>query len=291
MYNHKLDTFCQAATSLSFSKAAEVLFITPSAVIQQMNHLEKELGVKLFNRSRQGISLTEAGQLLLRECPGFIAQSQRIVRDLLALNRDTPYPVHVAVNSFHPVRLLFDLWQKFYASQPRYELLTHTVDNDKPIAELPGMDLVEGVCFQEEWQKDFSFLSLMTTALCLAVPSRHPLARTKLLHEKDLVGQTIMIIQRGVDAMTDALSDHLAERGAHMVEVERYSVDAVLQCVTENYALLLPDCWQYMHPNLHIIPIDWSYALPYGFFLRRNAAEDIQPFFDFLQNVSQQGRD
>ena len=261
------------------------MFITPSAVIQQMNHLERELGVSLFHRSRQGLSLTEAGHLLMRECPGFIAQSKRIVQELQALDRDAQYPVHVAVNSFHPVRLLFDLWQQFYAGQPRYELLTHTVDNDKPIAELPGMDLVEGACFHEEWQKDFLFLPLMTTALCLAVPARHPLARMRLLHEEDLAGQTIMIIQRGVDAMTDALSDHLAAMGAHMVEVERYSVDAVLQCVTENYALLLPDCWQYMHPNLHIIPIDWSYALPYGFFLRRNAAEDIQPFFDFLKNI------
>ena len=283
MYDRKLDTFCKAAEYLSFSKAAEMLFITPSAVIQQMNHLEKELGVKLFLRSRQGLSLTEAGQLLLRESPSFIAQSKKMVRSLQALNRENRYPIHIAVNSFHPVRLLFDLWQQFHADHPNYELLTHTVDNDTPIAELPGMDLVEGVYFHEEWQKDFFFVPLMKTALCLAVSAQHPLVQKKLLVEPELTGMTIMIIQRGIDAMTDALSDRLVMLGADIVEVERYSVEAALQCVTENYALLLPDCWQYMHPNLKVIPVDWSYALPYGFFVRKDAFERIMPFFDFLQ--------
>lgn len=284
MYDHKLETFCKAAEYLSFSKAAAVLFITPSAVIQQMNHLEKELDVKLFLRSRQGISLTAAGQLLFKESPPFIAQSQKILHSLQELNQKNCYPIHIAVNSFHPVRLLFDLWQQFHKENQNYELLTHTVDNDKPISKLPGIDLVEGVYFHEEWQKDFLFVPFLNTALCVAVPPHHPLANEKILLEKVLTGRTIMIIQRGVDTMTDALSSRLTMLGAHMIEVERYSVEAVMQCVTENYALLLPDCWQYMHPSLKIIPIDWNYSLPYGFFLRKDTSRHITPFFDFLRH-------
>ena len=40
MYNHQLDTFIRVAELKSFSKAAEALYITPSAVIQQVNALE-----------------------------------------------------------------------------------------------------------------------------------------------------------------------------------------------------------------------------------------------------------
>ena len=67
MYNHALDTFVRAAELGSFSKVAEESFISPSAVIQQINHLEKDLNVSLFNRSKKGVTLTQAGQYLLLE--------------------------------------------------------------------------------------------------------------------------------------------------------------------------------------------------------------------------------
>ena len=44
MYNHQLDTFIVVADSGSFNKAAEALFISPPAVIKQINLLEDSLG-------------------------------------------------------------------------------------------------------------------------------------------------------------------------------------------------------------------------------------------------------
>ena len=58
MLNPQLNTFIQVAENGSFSKAAEKLYITPSAVIQQINNLEKELQVSLFIRTRHGTQLT-----------------------------------------------------------------------------------------------------------------------------------------------------------------------------------------------------------------------------------------
>lgn len=57
MYNHQLDTFIVVADSGSFNKAAEALFISPPAVIKQINLLEDSLGVRLFTRTHSGISL------------------------------------------------------------------------------------------------------------------------------------------------------------------------------------------------------------------------------------------
>lgn len=51
MYNHQLDTFIVVADSGSFNKAAEALFISPPAVIKQINLLEDSLGVRLFTRT------------------------------------------------------------------------------------------------------------------------------------------------------------------------------------------------------------------------------------------------
>ncbi len=57
--------FCIAAKAGSFSEAAKKLFITQSAVSQQIRSLENELGVTLFVRGKKGVKLTNNGELLL----------------------------------------------------------------------------------------------------------------------------------------------------------------------------------------------------------------------------------
>ncbi len=56
--------FCSVATSGSFSEAAKQLYITQSAVSQQIRSLEEEMGVLLFIRGRKGAKLTSQGELL-----------------------------------------------------------------------------------------------------------------------------------------------------------------------------------------------------------------------------------
>src|ERR1043166_1333358 len=58
--------FEAAARTLSFTKAAEELFITQSAVSRQIKALEDHLGLKLFERRPRALQLTENGQALYR---------------------------------------------------------------------------------------------------------------------------------------------------------------------------------------------------------------------------------
>ena len=58
-----LQIFSAVARHQSLSQAAEDLCLTHSAVSQQLQKLEQQLGVQLFRRSARGVTLTEAGQL------------------------------------------------------------------------------------------------------------------------------------------------------------------------------------------------------------------------------------
>ncbi|WP_288221803.1 LysR family transcriptional regulator [uncultured Clostridium sp.] len=63
----KLDlyrVFCQVAKSRSFSKASKELYMTQPAVSQAVMQLERELDIRLFNRTTKGVSLTNEGSLL-----------------------------------------------------------------------------------------------------------------------------------------------------------------------------------------------------------------------------------
>ena len=67
LYNPQLETFLKAADAGSFSKAAEELYITPTAVIKQVTSLENGLGLQLFHRSPRGLKLTEAGKSIYKD--------------------------------------------------------------------------------------------------------------------------------------------------------------------------------------------------------------------------------
>jgi DNA-binding transcriptional LysR family regulator len=63
------------ADSGSFSKAAEELHISPTAVIKQINLLESYLDLRLIIRTHRGITLTEAGKSLYKDAKYIIQYS------------------------------------------------------------------------------------------------------------------------------------------------------------------------------------------------------------------------
>jgi LysR family glycine cleavage system transcriptional activator len=79
--------FEAAARNLSFTKAAEELFLTQSAVSRQIKALEDHLGVALFERRPRSLILTEAGQTLYRVTTDVLERLQNAVDQLGAVVR------------------------------------------------------------------------------------------------------------------------------------------------------------------------------------------------------------
>ncbi len=80
-----LRTFEAAARLLNFSRAAEELHVTPSAVSHQIKDLEERIGVALFLRAKKSLSLTEAGEILLQGAHVAFGALSRTMDDLRAL--------------------------------------------------------------------------------------------------------------------------------------------------------------------------------------------------------------
>ncbi|HSF48063.1 MAG TPA: LysR family transcriptional regulator, partial [Burkholderiales bacterium] len=80
-----IEGFEAAARNLSFTKAAQELFLTQSAVSRQIKALEERLGVPLFRRLARGIALTKEGDALYRvagETLGRIEETTRRIRGM-----------------------------------------------------------------------------------------------------------------------------------------------------------------------------------------------------------------
>ena len=70
----QLEYFVSAAHNLNFSKTAEMFFVSQSAITQQIRSLEKELKLDLFVRKNNRISLTDSGQVFMREAEQILAK-------------------------------------------------------------------------------------------------------------------------------------------------------------------------------------------------------------------------
>ena len=77
----EMQIFLLTAKYRSFSKAAEVLYISQPTVTKWIHHLEKELGIKLFYRTSRNVELTTAGELLKERWKPLLAEIEASIHD------------------------------------------------------------------------------------------------------------------------------------------------------------------------------------------------------------------
>lgn len=115
MYNPQLETFLRVADAGSFNKAAEEAYITPTAVIKQINLLESSLDVKLFERTHRGLILTKAGKSLYQDTKYIIQYCKdSVTRAKNAMQEDTNI-IRIGSSPMTPAQLLMQLWPKIQA--------------------------------------------------------------------------------------------------------------------------------------------------------------------------------
>jgi DNA-binding transcriptional LysR family regulator len=78
----RLPAFREVARRGSFAAAADALWLTPSAVSQQMASLEREVGTRLFERTHRGVRLTVAGTRLLAHADALLERLAEAEADL-----------------------------------------------------------------------------------------------------------------------------------------------------------------------------------------------------------------
>src|SRR5215469_4161744 len=120
--------FEAAARTLSFTKAAEELFITQSAVSRQIKALEDHLGIRLFERRPRALALTESGQALQRISSDVLERLQAATDQLRAASRTRQLSL-TTTTGFASLWLIPRL-QRFTAAHPDIDVrISATVEN------------------------------------------------------------------------------------------------------------------------------------------------------------------
>ena len=284
MYNPLLDTFLAVADCGSFTKAADKLFISPTAVMKKMNDFEEHLNLKLIDRTPAGIKLTPAGKVVYRDAKFIMDYSKKSIAAATAATLDYDTTFCVGTSLLNPAKPFMDLWYKVNASFPNYKLhLVPFEDNHEGIlSEIKKLgekfDFLIGVCDSRAWLSLCNFLPLGRYKKMIAVSRSHRLAGKKRVDIEDLYGETLMMVSRGDSGVNDFIRSDLEKNHPqiHIEDTTRfYDLSVFNRCADTGNILLTIECWRDVHPGLVSIPVNWDYSIPYGLLYSINADRDV----------------
>lgn len=292
MYNSQLETFLRVADAGSFNKAAEASYITPTAVIKQINLLEDSLDVKLFDRTHRGLTLTKAGESLYQDTKYIIQYCKdSVTRARNAMQNDMNV-IRIGNSPMTPAQLLMQLWPKIQEHLPdiKFQIIPfeNTPEDAREILANMGknIDVIGGI-FDETilHLRNCAGLELSREPLCCAVSIHHRLAAKNKLTIQDLYGENLMLMRRNWSHYVDQLRDDIWQNHSqiNIVDFDFYDVNVFNRCENGNDVLLAIQGWANVHPMLKVIPVEWEHSIPYGILHSPEPSEIVKRFLAAAQ--------
>ena len=123
----QLETFIMIVKTKSFTKAAELLYITQPSVTNHIQALETELNTSLFVRTRRSVTLTQAGNIVYKHAINVMSSYEEIINDLDIYSQNLKGTLNICVSSVPRKIILPNIIEKFTRSFPD---ISFNINND-----------------------------------------------------------------------------------------------------------------------------------------------------------------
>ncbi|MBS0580460.1 MAG: LysR family transcriptional regulator [Proteobacteria bacterium] len=176
-----LKYFIETARLGSIRRAAEVLYVAPSAVSRQIALLEAKFGAPLFERHAGGVRLTPAGEVFASQARSTLRDFERLqsqIDDLQQLRRGL---VRIACVEAIVPGLLYDTIREFRKSYPGIEYDLRVLGSLKALMAVAHEECDIGLTFEPGVHADVTEDGALPDPVVAVVPPGHPLGRRRSL--------------------------------------------------------------------------------------------------------------
>jgi len=190
----QLDCFMTVAEHLSFSKAADLLFLSQSAVSQLIISLENELGFQLFIRDKRRVTLTVAGEFLYQRFNGMKQAFQETLEKARDLAETAPVTLSIGYDGLMSAGWFGNAVQSFHDKYPAATLKMRK----EPVFYLTdpllngSLDLIITHELEIEDHPGVKFHPLLSAGPCAFVSTNHPLSHKKIIRRENLRGELLL---------------------------------------------------------------------------------------------------
>ncbi len=257
-----LKYFVAVAEELHYGRAAKKLNIAQPPLSQQIMNLEEELGIKLFDRSRRNIQLTDAGSYFLKEARQVLLHVEQAAEAARRVSRGQAGRLFVGfvgsvVHTFLPEGL-----RLFRQRFPDVELVLREINTAEQIKSLHSGRIDVGFLYADAPDPMLSSQLLTQAPLMVVLPKKHALANRKSLHISELAQEPFIANTRSSEPVVlDAFISMCHSAGfTPRITQEAGQVQTVLGLVASGLgACLLPDFIKNIRrPGVQYIPLSGS---------------------------------
>jgi LysR family hydrogen peroxide-inducible transcriptional activator len=181
----------------NFTLAAEKSFVTQPTLSMQIQKLEEELGVQIFNRAKKPIRLTKVGSEILIQARKIISESKRM-EDVVAQEKGfiggdfTLGIIPTVMPTLLPMFL-----NTFLKSYPKVNLKIEELTTENIIKKLEEGKIDAGICATPLKQEKIIERPLYYEPFVAYVPGNHRLAKSSQINVEDLENEDILLLQDG----------------------------------------------------------------------------------------------
>lgn len=274
MTEQQLLYFAMIVETGSYSETALELDISQSAVSKQIQALEAELGISLFDRSRRRVSLTAAGERLYPDAADILEKMRKLKKDARKLHPD--YKKHISILTI-PIIGQFRLYTpvfQFETQNPDYSAELVEMEEPALFRRIRRNEFNLAIAYYDEsyLTRLMHFIPIVEDEVVLAVPGAHELSQVEALRPGDLEAVSIM----GMDTYTcvnHVYQQYFDRHKVHLNIEFRGRPESILGGVEAGKCPALVTKLQAEHfntRNIKLIPFQPAISVRLGIILRKD---------------------
>lgn len=200
--HRQLRAFCQAAKTGSISKAAARLKLSQPSISLQIQALEKELNILLFERRGPRIRLTPAGQLLQGMAEPLVEGMDNLVDSFSSAVSDvTTGPLDIASGESTLLYIIPELTKHFMDTYPNITVRLHNVTGRDGTAMMRDDSVDFAIGAMDEVPKDLTYYPIYNYSPVLIAPVDHPLADRTSVTAEDISPHGLILPPRSLSTL------------------------------------------------------------------------------------------
>ena len=221
----QLRCFMSVAENLNFTKAANQLFVTQSAVSYQIAGLEKQLDLKLFLRDRHTVQLTAAGDVLYQEAKRLVAEFNEAVDK--ARMTESGMVGKLSIGILSSFKFLPSLIKKFRSSYPSIAVTVtrHNMNQLNEALKEGELDLIFTISFAMANLRNVRSYTFLPDAAAVFMRPDHPLASRAKLSILDLKKEPIVNLSPEASASGLDWIEKICRKREFVPNIVQYSDD------------------------------------------------------------------
>lgn len=188
-----LKAIAAVAECSSVTKAAKRLGVTQPALSYQIKQLENAADVRLFERTRQGMTPTAAGNRLVRAARAVRAEIERAGHELDLLKSGADGRLRISSECFTAYHWLARVLVVFRETFPSVQVEVDVDVSRRPLEALQDGQLELLLTTQRPSDPRFEVTALFEDEMVAVMPPEHPLARRKYLSPRDFADQSVFV--------------------------------------------------------------------------------------------------